>query len=260
LYRCADQARLGRYESARLIRDRLERQLTRVRAACSPHERGLFKMLLAELEGYAMALQALLLCSKKFQLGDPGELQINPGFRTCCENRRLAIRSLAGRLLHPLDSPRREADVRFMAAETNEERKMIVHRGEGEIRREREVTFDKASKGSETSASWTEPLEKLMGNRKPTTFRESSWDLDRIYYYLLIQYFGTRALRWEPAAEPTAVSPNHKGVHLGVLNGPAAGTHDPLVPMKHDWLCAARDVEMEMERYRAKSKGAHSCP
>jgi hypothetical protein len=217
-------------------------------------------MLLAELEGYAMALQALLLCSKKFQLGDPGELQINPGFRTCCENRRLAIRSLAGRLLHPLDSPRREADVRFMAAETNEERKMIVHRGEGEIRREREVTFDKASKGSETSASWTEPLEKLMGNRKPTTFRESSWDLDRIYYYLLIQYFGTRALRWEPAAEPTAVSPNHEGVHLGVLNGPAAGTHDPLVPMKHDWLCAARDVEMEMERYRAKSKGAHSCP
>ena len=40
--------------------DQLASYLGRVRAACSEHERGLFEMLLTELDGYAMSIQGLL--------------------------------------------------------------------------------------------------------------------------------------------------------------------------------------------------------
>ena len=176
-------------------------------------------------------------------LGDSAWTQ-PPRLRTCCEDRRLAIRSLAGRLLQPLDAPLWAEAVRFMAAETNEERKMIVHRLEGAIRREREVAFEQAAV---SDVSWDEVFRELTRNRRPIKFRESSWDLNRIYYYLLVQYFGSAALRWEPAearAKSFAVAP---------------ATTVPL-PMPHDWLCAARDVEMELERYRAKSKGGSLMP
>jgi hypothetical protein len=79
-------------------------------------------------------------------------------------------------------------------------------------------------------------LNTLTGGR-PIRFRESSWDLDRIYFYLLIQYFGTAVLRWQPVR-----------------------TAGKAVPLLHDWLCAARDVEMEVERYRARSKGGSLMP
>jgi hypothetical protein len=244
LHRCADQAWLRRYDGARLTRERLEEHLDRVRAACSAHERGVFEMLLAELDAYTMVIQALLLTPKTFQLGGRGELVMPDGVQTSCEQRRLAIRSLASLLLQPIDEPLREEAVRFMEAETSEERKMIVHRLEGEIRREREVAFEKAERGG--VASWYKSIEKLTQERRPILFRESSWDLDRIYYYLLIQYFSTAALRWEKAHNSEAAA---GGVGL-----------TDVTPMQHDWLCAARDVEMEIERYRARSKGGSLMP
>lgn len=131
----------------------------------------------------------------------------------------------------------RDEAVRFMAAETNEERKMIVHRLEGAIRKQREAAFEQASKHPEGRVDWYPIIGSLTGGESPIRFRESSWDLDRIYYYLLIQYFGTAALRWRQDA----------------LDG------EP-VTMQQDWLCGARDVEMEVERYRAKSKGGSLMP
>jgi hypothetical protein len=238
LHRCADQSWLQRYDGAKLTREKLREHRDKVTAACSPHERGVFEMLLTELEGYAMAIQALLLTPKTFPLGVSGDLTMPAGVQPSCEQRRLAIRSLAGILLHPIDEPLCDDAVRFMGAETNEERKMMVHRMESEIRREREAAFEAAVKDPRALASWHTPIGKLTGKRQPIAFRESSWDLDRIYYYLLIQYFGLAALRWEkeegPAAEPVA--------------------------MRHDWLCAGRDVEIEVERYRARSKGGSLMP
>jgi hypothetical protein len=206
-----------------------------VKAACSAHEHGLFEMLVVELDGYAMAIQSLLLTPKTFTLEDRGELKMDPGIKTCCEDRRLAIRSLAARLLRPLDEPQQEAAVRFMGAETNEERRMIVHRLEAAIRREREVAVERLEEDGDGVVSW-KALNTLTGGR-PIRFRESSWDLDRIYFYLLIQYFGTAVLRWQPVR-----------------------TAGKAVPLLHDWLCAARDVEMEVERYRARSKGGSLMP
>jgi len=148
LHCCADQSWLRRYDGARQTRDRLTAHIDRVRAACSEHESGVFEMLVSELDGYAMALAALLLTPKIFPLGDRGELTMDPGIRTSCEDRRLAIRSLAGRLLHPVDSPlRRKEAVRFMGAETNEERKMIVHRMESAMRSKWEEVYQQTNKG-----------------------------------------------------------------------------------------------------------------
>jgi hypothetical protein len=239
LYRCADQAWLNRYDTVRLTHNKLYEYLERVHAACPLDERGLFEMLLAELDGYAMAIGSLLLETKKFQLGKPGELEMEEGIRTCCEGRRLAIRSLAVRLLSPLGSPQREEAARFMGAETNAERKMIVHRLEGTIRRKWEETLKLASKKQKPESLPSEcqqAIECLVSPGKAIDFRESSWDLDRIYYYLLVQYF-----------------------RRGVLAS-GRGEDGSCKPADNEFLCAARDVEMEVECFWARSKGGSLIP
>jgi len=232
LHHCADQAWLNRHNGVRLTLESLSVYRARVRAACPRDEQDVFEMLLAELGGYEMAMGSLLLESKKFMLGKLGELEMEEGIRTCCEDRRLAIRSLASRLLRPLGSPGRDDAVRFMGAETNEERKMIVHRLEGEIRRKWEETSELEPK----MRDWKKAVTELARPRKPIDFRGSSWDLDRIYYYLLIQYFRTGFLAsgW--------------------------GSDGSLEATKNEFLCAARDVEMEVEWFRAKSKGGSLMP
>jgi hypothetical protein len=255
------------------------------------------EMLLAELDAYAMSIQALFLTPREFRLGPSGELEIEPGIRTCCEDRRLAIQSLAGRLLRPIDAPMLPESVWFMAAGTDEERKLIIHRLEAEVRREREETYEDVCKGSHHQTRIDAALDRLSrrflelaierdtvaaadergdgeadtlpgpegtadprvptavppeaATKEPPTrllrFRESHWDLDRIYYYLLVQYFGVDALRWEmdrqtdQGSEPTA-----------------DGDERPV--LKHDLECAARDVEMEIDWYRARAKGGSLTP
>ena len=301
IHQCADQAWLARYEGARTTRETLGPHLERIRRACADHERGLFEMLLSELDAYGMAIQALLLTPREFRLGTAGELEMDSGIRTCCEDRRLAIRSLAGRLLRPPDDPLLPESVWFMAAGTNEERKMIIHGLEGRIRREREETYEDVFKGSNRKSAIDGALEKLTGEflrkamereaaadeseeqrrpacprgretadpdvsaatPKPTAkeaptrllrFRESSWDLDRIYCYLLVQYFDVDALRWE--ANGTSVVPDQPTSDTG--SGGSTSADEP--PLNHDLFCAARDVEMEIERYRARAKGGSLTP
>ena len=248
LHHCSDQMWVKRHIGVLLTRQKLDVHLPRVCAACPQYEQDLFNMLLAELEGYAMAMGSLLLQPKEFDLGELGQLKIEKGIHTCCEDRRLAIRSLASRLLHPLGSPRREEAVRFMGAETSDERKMIVHRLEGEIRSKWEQTWAETSKSPNY---WKQAVADLVrfGQhieneakdsallRHVIDFRESSWDLDRIYYYLLVQYLCT-----------------------GVLASGLGTDGCSVAPTEIDFLCAARDVEMEVERYRARSKGRSLSP
>lgn len=303
LHRCADRAWLARYEGARSTLEKLQPHRDQVKAACPPHERELFELLLRDLDGYGMALQALLLKPVEFELGSSGELQMDEGIKTCCEDRRLAIRSMAARLLHPLDQPLTDDAVRFMAAETNEERKMIVHRLEARIRQAWEGAHEDASKkpkrqiaidniaftklvagmlerpirGSDFSeekeksnqqstlgeTASVDEQDSISSTQKPLRLlrlRESSWDLDRIYYYLLVYYFGTAALRWESfqplstLADVTAqqtVPP----VHPGTTDAESTAKAE-----NYDLPCAARDIEMEVERYRARSKGGSLMP
>ena len=189
VHHCADQAWLQRYQGARTTHERLSDNLSRVKAVCSTHEQGLFEMLLRELDGYAMAIRALLLLENKhFKLLHNGELDIDAPTKTCSrrstprhsESRRSAAAPTG-------QTAKRRSGSRFMAAETNEERKMIIHRLEGAIRLKREPTYVKPS-------TLDAALKELTDNRLPIVFRQSSWDLDRIFYYLLIQYFETFAI------------------------------------------------------------------
>jgi hypothetical protein len=250
LHHCSNQMWVKRYEGTCLVRESLSAHRLRVRAACPQHEQDLFDMLLAELDGYAMAMGSLLLKPKKFGLGRLGELKIKESILTCCEDRRLAIRSLASRLLYPKDAPMREEEaVRFIGAETNEERKMIVHRLEGKIRSEWEQTRVQTLESGKSNGNWMRAVSALVSRRQEMLsdrkellqrvidFRRSPWDLDRIYYYLLVQYFCT-----------------------GVLASGLGTDGRSKQPDEIDFLCAARDVEMEVERYRAKSKGHSLSP
>lgn len=274
---CSDQAWLARFEGAHVTRERLFTYADQVKAVCSLHEQGLFDMLLAELDGYAMAIQSLLLTPWRFPIDSRGELEMPPGIQRCCEDRRMGIRSLAGRLMHPLDAPLTDTAVLFMGAETHEERKMIVHRLEGEIRRARETAYDKLSKGGDrrdvlhsaisslvptlVQPASDEPVE--TSDPQPirlTQLRASSWDLDRIRYYLLVCYFDTNALRWEERPHRSQTHPVHASAARADEKGPPVSTLESLPPLEHDLFCAARDVEVEVERYRAKAKGGSSMP
>jgi hypothetical protein len=277
LHHCADQAWLSRYEGARVTLDRLKEYRPLVKAACAPYEHGLFEMLLSDLDVYAMAIQALLITPKDFRLGPQGELQMDPGIQTCCEDRRLAIKSITTRLLHPIDKPMTTAAVRFMAADTDEERKAVVHLVEGRIRYHRELAYEAVSSNRATraeadcdaltrlmndhplkhdpspnadGAELVEPLlqRAMPANERLMTFRASSWDLDRIFYYRLVYYYETAAFRWPEAAVPDAAA--------------ASGADSDRLadPLEHDLFCAARDVEMEAEKYRARTKGGSLMP
>jgi hypothetical protein len=276
LHHCADQAWLARYEGARVTLDRLKEYRALVKAACAAHEQGLFEMLLSDLDVYAMSIQALLITPRDFRLGPQGELEMDSGIRTCCEDRRLAIKSLSTRLLHPLDKPMTTAAVRFMAAETDEERKAIVHRIEGRIRYQRELAYESASKRTTRAEADRDALTRLMSDNplrnqdraigdaaqraepllqrampdqaRLMTFRASSWDLDRIFYYRLVYYFETAAFRWPEMAVPEPAA----------AGGSDAGA--VAAPLEHDLFCAARDVEMEAEKYRARTKGGSLMP
>ena len=302
LHQCADRAWLARYEGARLTREKLLPHRDQVKAACPPHESELFELLLKDLDGYAMALQSLLLKPEWFELGSSGELEMDEGIKTCCEGRRLAIRSMAARLLHPLDDPLTDDAVRFMAAETNEERRMIVHRLEARLRQAWEEATEDASKEPQRQNAITNIVcEKLVAGmlerpikrsdseddeeetnqqctlggsafvdeqgvsstQKPlrlVQLRESSWDLDRIYYYLLVRYFGNVALRWESSQPRSTMADVTAQQTASTVNPFATDADDTAKAESYDLPCAARDIEMEVERYRARSKGGSLMP
>jgi hypothetical protein len=48
--------------------------------------------------------------------------------------------------------------------------------------------------------------------------------------------------------------------HRNISNDILRRTASKAVPLLRDWLCAKRDVEMEVERYRARSKGGSLMP
>jgi hypothetical protein len=107
--------------------------------------------------------------------------------------------------------------------------------------------FEEAKKRPFRAGASNQALEVLTSGRSPVAYRASSWDLDRIYYYLLVQYFTTWTLRWDSG-------------RVGMRRRDVEAQRAPPQAMEHDWLCAARDIEMEVERYRARSKGGSLMP
>jgi hypothetical protein len=179
---CKDQDWMRCYDGALLAREMLRSHQSRVRAACATHELGLFDMLLADLGSYAGAVEGLL-------EGGSDEPKRAAKLEEC-ERRRLAVKSVSWSLLDPPQAPFRSNAVRFLAAETDAERNMLVLAMESEIRRERDAVFEaeeppdptvETGKYAGVRQRFDEAMNALTGRRDPTKFRESSWDLDRIF-------------------------------------------------------------------------------
>jgi hypothetical protein len=139
---------------------------------CEPYQAELLSQLDEALTNYADAMEALLVDQHKYPLGPNNERTIDAETRTACEVRRLAVKAIVGRILDaPETAPLTPEAVRYFGAETFEERKLIVHRLESKVR-----THEDADR--EPTIDWD----------RRWVYRGSSWDLDRINYYLNHEY------------------------------------------------------------------------
>lgn len=205
---CMGQGWRQRYDGIMQTRNLLERHLPGIRAASAWHQRELAELLGRALDYYADATAALLKHSPDFLLGTSGELTMDLGIQTACETRRLYVKAVVSRILNLVrEKPRIKDAVRYFGAETFEERKLLVHRLEDRVRRH---WFSK-----EAGRTEVERAEGLRFDKAAlTAYRGSSWELERIFYHLNVDYF--------PKSKVERAE------------------------------CAIRDVELEMERVTAR--------
>jgi hypothetical protein len=170
--RCTDQNWLGRYDGAREVSDRLERNLDAVVAACPQYQVDLYKQLMMLLDTYGMATRSLLVRSKPFDLLESGRLGIPRGIVAACEERRQRIKEILSRILDPIAVPLSEAAACFWLSDSYDQKKMIIHRSEHDVR---------AALDSPAAAVVLPNLER---SRELT---DSLWELDRIHGYLLAE-------------------------------------------------------------------------
>jgi TIR domain len=167
---CTAQNWADRFAGARETYGRLRDSADEVKASCRRYHQDLFRELVAEVDGYAMALSSLVL-GQRWTLRDDGTLDIPKGVGEACEKRRTRIEDLVSRLLDPVDVPYLDEAWRFRNADENEQRS-LVHRKIQYIRNHREVL-----RRTEALRDWS----------------QSEWAFDRIAYYLAaIEAAGTR--------------------------------------------------------------------
>jgi hypothetical protein len=131
------------------------------------------------LDTYGMATRSLLVRSKPFDLLESGRLDIPKGIVAACEERRQRIKEILSRILDPIAVPLSEAAACFWLSDSYDQKKMIIHRSEHDVR---------AALDSPAAAVVLPNLER---SRELT---DSLWELDRIHGYLLaeIVYAGDR--------------------------------------------------------------------
>jgi hypothetical protein len=203
---CTDQSWIARYDGARQTVDRLTSRVDAVRRACPRYQVDLYQHLVAAVDAYAMTIRGLLLGREPFPLGDDGELEIDPGIRRACENRRAHVKDVVSRILDPVAVARTEEAACFWVTDSFEQRKLLVHRLEHRLlrvkrRSEAQPTGDgalanvspddrelpltgKVDADSAADAPRQEELEELF---------DSAWDLDRIFGYLAAEHLHASA-------------------------------------------------------------------
>jgi hypothetical protein len=95
---CIDQSWFQRYDGAVATRETLRAQADLVTAECSEAVTGMFRELLAQVDGYAMDLRALLFKPETFDLTDDGRRAVPTGIRAALERRRTAVNALTAQL------------------------------------------------------------------------------------------------------------------------------------------------------------------
>jgi hypothetical protein len=172
LQQCMSQRWLDRLRGASYARSQVHSMKPLVLSMCEPYHAELFSQLDEALAKYADAMEALLLDRQEYPLGPNNERKIDAETQTACEVRRLAVKAIVGRILDSSDAaPLTPEAVRYFGAETFEERKLIVHRLESKVRTH-------VDGGQEPTIAWNSRW----------AYRGSSWDLDRINYYLNHEY------------------------------------------------------------------------
>jgi hypothetical protein len=151
---CMDQSWFQRYDGAIATREALRARADLVVAESGETAAEMFCDLIAQVDGYAMDMRALLFKPETFGLTDAGRRDIPIGIRTALERRRAAIHGLAAQLTDERQQPVVPEAYRFDKAASFAERKGIIHRIE-------------------------QRLDTAMGS---TT---SDWTLDRISAYLV---------------------------------------------------------------------------
>jgi hypothetical protein len=178
LQHCTAQTWADRYDGARQTYEKLSANYEVVTDACPRYQADLCQKLLVELDGYTMNIKSLLLKAPPFDLNPSGELAIPAGILKACEDRRLRIKDILSSMLDPLNVPKVDDAVRFTECERFAQRKLLVHRKEKEIHQYKE-TLKSGRKREPGYAAIKEALKSLPD------YLASSWDLDRIYYYLI---------------------------------------------------------------------------
>ena len=161
---CMDQSWFQRYDGAIATREALRAQADLVAAECGETAAEMFRELLAQVDGYAMDMRALLFKPETFGLTDSGRRNIPIGIRTALERRRTGIHALTAQLTDQRQQPVVPEAFRFDQAASFAERKSVIHRIEQRLDAE-----DRPTTESDTA----------MGSMT------SDWTLDRITAYLV---------------------------------------------------------------------------
>ena len=197
---CVDQTWIQRYDGARQTHDRVARELKAVKETCHRYQVDLYERLVSAIDGYAMAVRALLVRAEPFSLGASGELEISDGVVRACDDRREYITTLVTRILDPLAVAVIGDAATFWLTDSFEQKKMIVHRIEHAllVRRDRNsgntssesgTVGDERSKGLPSNGTAPAgPDAGLPPDLDASNLIGSSWDLDRIVGYLLIDH------------------------------------------------------------------------
>jgi hypothetical protein len=160
---CMDQSWFQRYDGAIATREALRAHVDVVVAECGDTPAEMFRELLAQVDGYAVDIRALLLKRETFGLTDSGRRDIPTGTRTALERRRTAIHVLAAQLMDQRQQPAVPEAYRFDRVASFAEKKSIIHRIEQRL----DTRKDRPSTDSVTA------------------MRVSDWALDRITAYLV---------------------------------------------------------------------------
>jgi hypothetical protein len=162
---CMDQSWFQRYDGAVSTREALRAQANLVNAECGETVAEMFRELLAEVDGYATNMRALLFKPERFDLNDDGRRAVPIGIHTALERRRTAIHGLAAQLTDQRQQPVVPEAYRFHRAASFADKKSIIHRTEQLL-----STDEDPSNGSSSI---------VVGSMT------SDWTLDRITAYLI---------------------------------------------------------------------------
>lgn len=184
--RCHRQAWTDRIRGCHEVFTDLQCLLGEVKERCRPFEAELYQQLLTALDGYEMTMQAYLVEDKTYGLGADGKLAIPEDIEWACENRRHIVLSAVSDLLDPQRAPVFDESAAYDQMETFAEKKSAIHRKKSQI-----VRWLLEHKKREADA----PLDNIkvaeFGNAPALPDKveferagQSSWDFDKVIYYL----------------------------------------------------------------------------